>query len=191
MSTHSNPSDYPSRHRPLPAPRFLPDHLKSSICASLPGLSPLDCSAIALGFYSGVAGLTLALNALGVLCSSFEAFPGGISDAMRDVNNPALLVAILVLIKSGRVRYVHVGIPCSTWGTLAKLNGGSRSKTQPYGDGSIPKENTENQQLHNMLRIIHALEKVGAFCLLRIPSPPTFSTLLNCWNYNPGRMLFW
>ena len=54
---------------------------------------------------------------------------------------------------------------------MAKLNGGSRSKFQPYGGCSVSKEITAKQHPDNMLRIIHTLEEHGAFWWVENPQP--------------------
>ena len=57
----------------------------------------------------------------------------------------------------------HFGMPCSSFSLLQGLNHGSRSKKNPYGDGSLDREVKGNELLHRTLYLCQLLTQHGSF----------------------------
>lgn len=169
---------------PKPPPKVLPG---CTVCH--PGLGhagscnhrehPPECNdqvgascARAVEYFSGEGGLNQALNNIGIQCDYFEAFPKkGIYVPSQDLDLPEVVESQVAKIRAGKIDYAHFGIPCSTWGQLALINGGSRRAWLPYGEGLLPKELRANRQLQVMAQLIAELEQVGACWSIENPGP--------------------
>ena len=55
----------------------------------------------------------------------------------------------------------HFATPCSSFSLLQNLNGGTRPKQRPQGDGSLDRENIGNELLRRSLVLIRLLAKGG------------------------------
>ena len=65
-------------------------------------------------------------------------------------SNRALLCAMIL---DGRLVYVHFGVPCSRWAMANTLNGGTRRRHCPEGDGSLEREVLGNEQAEHVADI--------------------------------------
>ncbi len=85
--------------------------------------------------FAGRAGLSTALRDIGLsVRAPMEAFPSRhIYIRECDLDRPDVFVNLLTEIIGGWYRFLHIGLPCSTWSALARLNGSSRSPANPDG----------------------------------------------------------
>ena len=132
------------------------------------------------GLAYGGARLSVALSEQGLLVlRPVEAYPcKGKYVHMCDLQRVEARHRILNLVASNAVSYIHVGIPCSSWGRLNNLNHGTRSKQFPDGtDGRLPRESLGNEQASFICELLLLL-----LCsLCKIP-----------WNVeNPSDSLLW
>ena len=68
-------------------------------------------SKICLELFSGKGALADSLRKCGLTCVGFEILRG----AEYDLTRKATQLAVLGMIRSGRVEYVHLGTPCTVW----------------------------------------------------------------------------
>ena len=90
--------------------------------------------------YAGSGELTNALRNLGCRTQKpLEAFHRkGAYDRACDLHHTDVQHRIRDSILSGEVVCVHFGLPCKTWGSLARINGSTRTTSRPSGPGSSP-----------------------------------------------------
>ena len=72
-------------------------------------------------------------------------------------------------ILAGWYQYIHWGIPCSSWSSLARLSGGTRFQSNPAGDGSRPKEAEANAMADFMCEMCLLLHKQGSDFTIQNP----------------------
>ena len=189
VASASNPSDDPSRavalRRASPPPPWA-EHLfaatQSNSIGSSYGTSAEDfectvCGSDELGdrpphravssvrkareYYGGKAGLTDALKNKGIACESYEAYDDLGFHAEYDMSSWMVIDREIEDAKNHRFQYGHFGISCSSWSTISKMNGGSRTKIRARGDGRREKELTGNLQHDEMHRLIQAMRDEG------------------------------
>ena len=57
--------------------------------------------------------------------------------------------------RAGMISAAHFGVVCSSWSVLNRLlNGGTRTREKPSGNGSLLREKIGNTQMKQMLRLI-------------------------------------
>ena len=139
-------------------PRFVPPRpapLGQSPCYA-PAETPIPDAVLlpwehrsALEVYAGRAGLSIQLAATGLLVDTpLEAYPAKNQYVeWCDVKQPRTRFRLIQKLKSRSLRYVHFGITCTTWGNAGRLDGGTRRRGLPYGDGSLSRENDANAEL--------------------------------------------
>ena len=97
-------------------------------------------------YYGGAGGLTKALNKIDIPCQCFEAHPATGYDPRFDMELDVVVNKELSAARAHAYRFAHFGITCTTWSTLYKLNGGTRSRSLPVGTLEDPKELRGNLQ---------------------------------------------
>ena len=106
-------------------------------------------------YYSGTGRLAKAVRRRGRRARELEAFSCGAFDSSCDIGDPAVVSREIDDARAGRIAGAHFGIVCSSWCRMTqRFNHGTRSEALPYGDGSSQKENTGNEQLQQMWRMI-------------------------------------
>ena len=63
----------------------------------------------------------------------------------------------------------HFGMPCNSFSILQGLNGGTRSKENPSGDGSLAREVKGNELLKRTVYLCQLLHKHGSFFTIENP----------------------
>ena len=73
-------------------------------------------------------------------------------------------------IRSGKIKYVHVGLPCSSFSCLMRLwNKGTRTRSRPEGSGTMTKEILGNRLLRHSVKIIRCRVRNHVFWTLENP----------------------
>eukprot|EP00973_Karenia_brevis_P071747 9970159-Karenia_brevis.AAC.1 len=62
-----------------------------------------------------------------------------------DLGLPDVRRTLVWKIKNGFYRYIHFGVPCSTWGPAGWLNHETRRKGREEGDGTLHREKISNE----------------------------------------------
>ena len=108
--------------------------------------------------FAGAGGLTRALRKVGLVCRApMEAYPTNHKYiAQHDLDRTDVFVALLREVASGQYRFLHFGVPCGQWSALARLNGTSRTLSNPDG----PRPHTFK------MAVSHSqADRVAALCL--------------------------
>ncbi len=164
VGTGWNPADDPSRKVSLRASTPRPcwaEHLwppkQSSTSAGPPCVPSGTCSAPRFGareYFGGTGGLRRALCQKEVPCLGFEAYPSGGYDSRFDLELDATIDCEIAAAANREYQYSHFGITCSSWSTINKINGGTRTYAQPLGNGTLPREIKGNLQLAQMMKLV-------------------------------------
>ena len=64
----------------------------------------------------------------------------------------------------------HFGFPCGSFSLMQNLNKGTRSASDPLGDGSLERETKGNEVLFRTIHLCKLLDAHGSFFTLEIPS---------------------
>jgi hypothetical protein len=109
--------------------------------------------------FSGCGQLSKNLAALGGLCRApMEAYPSKRQYIrLHDMSQSDVYVSLLRECWAGEYGYIHFGIPCSAWGSLARMNGSSRSLKLPDGARPFTKKDADSFELAS---------RVVALCVL-------------------------
>ena len=103
-----------------------------------------------------------------------EAYPQGKYDKQNDVLVALVFNRLLVLALCLRDTFWHFGQPCESFSMLnVNLNKGTRSRDNPYGDGSLKREVLGNLQANLTRRLIHALTRGNRNNKWSIENPAT------------------
>ena len=100
-----------------------------------------------------------------------------------DLLNPKVHRVLRARILDGEVRYMHFGLPCKTWGPLARINGSSRTRSCPAGTAPRPKDLLANREARLVASLCRDLSSVGAFWSIENPRTSY------CFLYEPIRAL--
>ncbi len=90
-----------------------------------------------------------------------EAFPRGVYDPFSDIMLDDVFVNLKREASEAVNNHWHFATPCSSFSLLQNLNGGSRTKQLPQGDGSLDREILGNELLRRSLVLIRLLAKGG------------------------------
>ena len=191
VDTKKNPADHPSRFVDLPppetAPPWLSFHLKSAeqefVC---PEAIPPDLFCFREA-YAGCAELTRAVRDAGIPCARpLEAFPSrdnteanahsrfsaGRYISVNDLDDESVMYALEVDIKRGLVRWLHFGIPCTSWSSMNTINGGTRSTAFPDGGvAPLDRECRGNRQAAAVCRLAMLIHSHGGLFTVENPVP--------------------
>ncbi len=153
VATHVNPADDPSRSVPLRRPTAVlewasrlvspqvADHQLGSSSSSACGASSMGRRAFrARECYGGHGCLTCALNKKRVQCQSYEAYQKGEYIHGFDIESDAVVEEEIRAARAGEIDYAHFGIVCSSWSTLNKINGGSRTRINARGNEVLERD---------------------------------------------------
>ena len=73
-----------------------------------------------------------------------------------------ILIARLRDARAGKMSAAHFGVVCSSWSVLnSLLNGGTRIREKPLGNGSLLRENFGNTQMKQMFRLIDVFDDLS------------------------------
>ena len=135
--------------------------------------------------FAGTGGLSAALRDSGFRVDEpLEAYPRpGVHVACKDLLNPQVLRTLHLRILSGDIGYMHFGLPCKTWGPLARMNGSSRSQSHPGGFPPSLKDLLGNEEAKVVAGLCRSLSSVGAFWSIENPKGSY------CFLYAPVRDL--
>ena len=121
-------------------------------------------------FWSGHGGLSDAFRQHFLCIEPVEAHPmQGPYREDLDLSKPSVKRHYLDLARSGCIGWAHFGIPCATFGLLSILNGGTRRKGKPLGDGVMPRELNANLNLDFACAMIRILSSLGGLFSLENP----------------------
>ena len=162
IATELNPSDDPSRDVELRA-CLAPDPWMVGILRPEDTLEP-DNGGLAiteracLECFAGRGGWSAGCRKLGMpVFSPFEAFPQKkVYCPQFDLSRLDVRLLILGWIKAGLLFIIHFGITCSTWGSAGVMNGGTRRKGRPGGDGSLQREIIANGEAEYVAELCRA-----------------------------------
>ena len=190
VDTKDNPSDDPSRFVELRKPQSPPGWLKKQLVPeSTPEpycvgtAPPLFCFREA---YGGCCALSAAVLDIGIAVQRpLEAYPSSDNTAANvktsrrgkkvylswnDLDDRHTLEALEADILLGITRWVHFGIPCTSWGSLNTYNGGTRRRWCPDGsDDLLPREALGNAQSVAVAGLCALLDKVGGLFSVENP----------------------
>jgi len=174
LPTDRNPSDHPSRNRPLPpAPK-----LEASVAARVLLKPPAPASPVVKGkvkkcveAYGGCGLLTQSMSDAGLQVDvPYEAYPApGVYRRDHDLTVRAVIRKLKFEIVSGLIAFIHFGLPCTTWTTLTYINGGTRRVWLPEGDGSLGRENIGNLQASLCARLCVLVREHGGHFSIENP----------------------
>jgi hypothetical protein len=121
--------------------------------------------------FAGVGHLALAFGALGwQVLESVEAYPGGKYDEEQDLSRPCVFRRLLGEAQRGWA-FWHFGLPCKSFSRLnVNFNDGTRTRVNPWGDGSLAREVLGNLLLRLTLRLIAVLGSRGSWWSLENPT---------------------
>ena len=96
---------------------------------------------------------------------------------MLDLDSPSIRNLLITEIRSGFLRYVHFGLPCSGWAAANRMNGGTRSKQYPEGGSkgfTHPRELIANRQGEYVTQLCFELVKSRAWFTIENPYSSDF-----------------
>ena len=128
-----------------------------------------------LEVYAGSGRLTRALRERGVrTLPAYDPFWG---PRRSNLAEPCSHRELVREVLAGPVRYVHFGMPCTTFSAALRGVARLRSVADPVGPESVLKVAAANTLVRNMLQIIKLLTKTGGFWSIENPR----SSLLWCF----------
>ena len=117
--------------------------------------------------FSGKASLTLHLGKTD-LCT----LPGvDVVDGPLhwDLTNEGVMKRVFKWIRDKNIQYVHLGTPCTSFSMALRGAARTRSKSNVLGDLNFARDKTANTLVHNSVRIIRYMERLGRFWSLENP----------------------
>ena len=103
---------------------------------------------------------------------SVEAYPKGKYSAAGDILHDEFFKSLCLAAKDTRKgkQHWHFGLPCSSFSIInINMNGGTRTRIDPAGNGKLKREVVGNQLLKRTLILIRILGKVGHTWTLENP----------------------
>ena len=85
-------------------------------------------------YFAGKGGLTKALHARGMVCVPLESHRVHGYQACEDLENDFVVKDEVQKIWKREIWYCHFGIDCCSWGSLGRLNSGTRTMAEPLGE---------------------------------------------------------
>ena len=74
---------------------------------------------------------------------------------------------------AGNIVAAHFGVVCSSWSVLNRLlNGGTRTREKPLGNGSLLREKIGNTQMKQMFRLIDVFDELSIPWTVENPESP-------------------
>ncbi len=123
-----------------------------------------------LEVFAGAGGLSAALCREGLSVETpIEAHPEHGYIKEFDLLEQTTFDWLLVCIERGSFKYVHFGLPCSSWSIIQRLNGGTRTEAAPEGSGHIQKECVGHLLAIRVAVLRRALHAVGSWFSIENP----------------------
>jgi len=178
LSTHENPADEPSRHKPVRQPKQVVSSVVSNLITpqrtphKLSKKGPCRDKFFCLEVFAGMGMLTKALEAQGLgVGIPMEAFPSGsVYVPLHDLSDSAVVSHLFHNISQGVYYYVHFGLPCSSWSILQSLfNDGTRTRERPEGTQELEREILGNKLAKSVARLCNALHRANCFYSIENP----------------------
>jgi len=169
VASADDPSDDPTRDRPLRDPHPSPDWLADLLMPRAPSdiaWRPLPLGRMwAVECYAGRGSVGRALEVLGLRVIIFEAPPRkGVYVRAKDLDCNDIFMGLVVGVRSGFIRAIFFGTPCSSWGTSNQLNHGTRSTEHPDGGPEpLPRELRGKQQASTVAKLPLFFTSTAAF----------------------------
>ncbi len=91
------------------------------------------------------------------------AFRPGSYQVSEDILDDEVFSTLVAAARDGIHKYVHFGLPCSSWSVIHHSNGGTRTLVSPHGDGSRANEIEGNRMASRVVKICHTLNRAGCF----------------------------
>ena len=190
LESHENPADDPSRDKPLRDPAALGSQAEELVTpggmgGSSPSGNPSEDECLFQEVFAGVGGLTEAFRTQGVRTATpLEAYPRqGVYIKEGDILNPSVLRHLRRGIHARTIRYVHFGVPCSSFSIMQTMNGGTRTSSNPEGTGERKNEICGNELADVVCELCWLLYKSKGFFSIENP----LSSFL--WKYGPVDLL--
>jgi hypothetical protein len=158
----SPPVSSPTQPKPKPQPKGTSEAKGRNQCLDL---------------FCGSCGLGLALHRqqFEVECVDCVPFTGTLPAQnfrllVTDLASSEFVDGICDRIHSGRICFVGLAIPCSSFSILRiRSRTTSRTRSRPWGSNRFPGERLGNRLIRNCLRIIRACLQAGVFWILENP----------------------
>jgi hypothetical protein len=125
----------------------------------------------ALELFAGAGGLTAALKNRGFLTLAYELYDEENNEQPEfDLSKWEVVLEVLQMLRSGMIKFVHLGTPCESFSILRQLFGSStRTKALPEGDGTCPKEVLGNRLAKHSAAVIQTALRHGVWFTLENP----------------------
>ena len=110
------------------------------------------------GHYSGCGRLSTAIAERGISVKAYEAYPKEGYRREHDMSIKSVIDAEIAAAERGEIVGAQFEIVCSSWSVFSRLlNGGTRSREKPAGNGALHREIVGNEQARLMFRLINVL----------------------------------
>ena len=86
-----------------------------------------------------------------------------------DLHSPEVRQKLIRRVRAGEFAYLHVGLPCRTWGPAGRLAGGTRRCDRPLGDGTLARELQANAEWAFVVSVWAAAVLAGTHVSLENP----------------------
>ena len=191
VDTKKSLADHPSRFDELPplsvSPPGMATHLRGEPQEFVSG-EPIPASLLRFRkAYAGCAELSRAVRDMGIPCARpLEAFPSADNTAanasnrfspgkytsVKDLNCVDTVMALEIDIRRRLVRWMHFGIPCTSWSSMNTLNKGTRS-TEHTDGGPCPldRELRGNRQAAVVAKLAMLIHEHGGTFTIESPVP--------------------
>ena len=131
------------------------------LCSSCDEDSFSTCCGSRREYYSGCGGLSRSFRRLGEVTEEFDAFREGEFDPQQDLSDAAIIDGQIDEARRGLVRSAHFGLLCRSWCKMTmQYNQGTRTKSNPQGDGILKREVEGNRQLAEAFRLMVVLREL-------------------------------
>lgn len=125
----------------------------------------------ALELFSGAGGLSRALGEKGFAVLAYELFDeDGCEQPEFDLSKWDVVLEVLAMLRSGMIKFVHLGTPCESFSVLRQCFGSSTRTAQcPEGDGTCPKEVLGNRLAKHSAAVIRTALQYNIWFTLENP----------------------
>ena len=98
----------------------------------------------------------------GINAKADEAYPKEGYHKEHDMSIKSVIEPEIVAAERGEIIGAHFGIVCGSWNVLNRgLNGGTRTREKPAGNGTLHREIVGNEQARLMLSFIKVFRQTG------------------------------
>eukprot|EP00438_Fugacium_kawagutii_P030304 Skav204412 [mRNA] locus=scaffold398:166413:168713:- [translate_table: standard] len=99
---------------------------------------------------------------------SLELYQRGKRCKKQDIMNDSTFDSLCELAKRGK-QFWHFGLPCSSFSIMQNMNKGTRTASQPAGNGSLDRELLGNELLRRTVHLCRLLHEAGSFFTIENP----------------------